>query len=58
MEPTIKENIPNKVTKPKNHIPWISQEIAKNNDDNNNEQERIHRLKNQTTVILKSNIKI
>ena len=29
MEPTIKENIPNKVTKPKNGIPWITQEIVK-----------------------------
>jgi hypothetical protein len=34
MEPTIKENIPNKVTKPKNGIPWITQEIVKKKQKN------------------------
>jgi hypothetical protein len=34
MEPTIKENIPNKVTKPKNGIPWITQEIVKKKKKN------------------------
>ena len=65
MEPTIKENIPNKVTKPKNGIPWITQEIVKKKKyikkkfrKKTNDQETIPNMKNQTTVILKTNIKI
>ena len=64
MEPTIKENIPNKETKPKNGIPWITQEIVKKKKHKKkirkktNDQETIHNMKNQTTVILKTNIKI
>ena len=71
MEPTIKENIPNKVTKPKNGIPWITQEIVKKKKKKHKKnikkkkfrkkthhQETIPNIKNQTTVILKTNIKI